>query len=171
MVKSMLMFDGPTTDPTQAPSWSPEALVAAGLTSSRDAALWLRAAGIDPEAVSDDELPARIQWARDWQEAESRKYGSAPVLMLPLRSGNLAMFALDRQEVRIIEAPELTAEAIAAYSATAEARLKAASAHMAALRSIGAAEPSDRSLARDMRRQRTAPPPSEAIASISLDDL
>ena len=108
--------------------WSHEAAQRTGLPDRQQAELWLRAMGRRPEEISEADLPKVIQRCRDEQEALSRRYGAGTLLVLPLASGNIAIFGLDRQLLDVVnplEPPnnllyklhELSAEDLAAAQA------------------------------------------------------
>lgn len=165
----------PDTLPTTAaltPPWSFDAIRASGVPSAADVVVWLSTLGLDPTDVSDDELPSRICEAKDQQEAKSHKYGNTAIIILPLRSGNFALFGIDRDGLRILSPTELTADFIRDFALVQSHRIGTNIRHVERLRALGVEEPSDRQLARDIRRAARAPTPAEATASgISIDDL
>src|SRR4051812_42683916 len=128
-------------------TWSPAAIAAAGLSSSRDAELWLVSMGVDPEDISDDELPDAIASCRDKQEALSRQYSSACAIVVPLASGSFAIFSLDRQQMEIWRDSEIGPRLPEVLRSRAESfgkRLKSEAIHVERLRDLGSAEPSAR---------------------------
>jgi hypothetical protein len=75
---------------------------------------------VEPEGCEED----LIAWATDEQEALSRRYGSGALLLLPLRSGRLAVFGPDRQLIELrSEAPSL--QDLRDWSEEGEARSRA----------------------------------------------
>jgi hypothetical protein len=157
--------------PTTPVTWSPEAITASGLKSSRDAQLWLESMGFDPAEIGDDDLPSAIRAAHDKQEVLSRKYGSDCLIVLPLSSGSIAVMSLDRQEHEIVTDEGNLLDTIEDCSRRYGTRMKAASIHADRLRELGAVEPDDRTLARDIRRSETPQRPSRRVASgpVELD--
>lgn len=140
-------------------SWSPDALAAAGLKTSRDAQLWLESMGFDPAEVDDDALPEYIRIARNKQEILSRKYSSDCIMLLPLSSGDLALLSLDRQEYEIIREEKLgdLAPVFEEISKRFGLKMKLNVMHAERLRSIGMEEPDATSQARDLRRASKPP--------------
>lgn len=75
----------------------------------------------DPEGCEE----ALLEWLIDEQEAQSVRYGSGTIIVVPLRSGRFASFGVDRQLLAISkDAP--TAEALRAWSKEGYERVKQA---------------------------------------------
>lgn len=75
----------------------------------------------DPEGCEE----ALLEWLVDEQEAQSVRYGSGTIIVVPLRSGRFAAFGIDRQLLAISrDAP--TAEELRTWSKEGYERVKQA---------------------------------------------
>ncbi len=98
----------------------------------------------------------------DVQEALSNRYGNRTILVLPLSSGNLAIFGKDHQLERILPREACRPESLEYSSTEAALRLSTAS----AAHFFG--EPDAKQLARDIRN---AERPTRLLNSQTIDDL
>lgn len=85
----------------------------------------------------------------DIQEALSRRYANNTILLVPLKSGNVAIFQRDFQLFKILSAP-LDWETLSSLQSALEVSMKT----RAAASFYG--EPNDHDLARDLRRGNSA---------------
>jgi hypothetical protein len=100
----------------------------------------------------------------DVQEALSRRYGNSALLVVPLSSGNFAIFAQDHQLERIMDRDDCIPENFEYASREAAKRLTIAK----AARFYG--EPGDQDLARDLKRTRRVPNMTQpTIEDLAID--
>lgn len=102
----------------------------------------------------------------DVQEALSRRYGAAALVVVPLSSGNFGLFDRSNILLRVLDREDLTPENLEFSSHEGALRLSVA----AAANFYG--EPSDRALARDLREQHREPraPRTPRVPNINLGE-